>query len=650
MRKSNYLRPVILAMLIISCCLYACKCNTEKKDPYANVAVNPAFTYSPPVATHVSITQLDKPTDWGNLLYEATLPKEKIKANMLAVLIGDSSKIVLHDDGINGDRIANDGIFSTVMNVSIDSLRTIISEKANEGRKLLDSNKTLFKFSGRLELPASGEVISSLRSMPELTKNKDLFKNSISLITPSLIHLLRPVTEDFKHKSLTITDPSVVNDPSRTFNPCTNAGTPGGAWTFGKLMTDMATASGVSPETFVTNWLNTWTATQTVNHDNINARSNISGIISTWHTLSGGAGVPLNVNKAPFKLLAIINRFDLRSGGAYGGGNAGEGRFVFCATDANCNPIEFFVIFEYGVNKTTCSSIHAYAQQWIDLASMPMPGTAYNTALQNITDQFATANTNPSKPNGNSLDQLRTNEIILGFPWELREFHIDASSHQLINVSTKREPQENFNGRSGASTPAIQAFGDFVNANIGEVMNDKQDFPDNLTGGTSTFSFIAGHAHTQDANTFHWDAVVAAGAGHINNDTARFHISLNTCSGCHGGETITGASPGTHDPFTQIGRPLTAGGPATLSKFLTGDPAFSSTPFLVADRANRPAGNPIQWPFNDLERRGRDLIDFASSACFTRFHFPTLINEFIPPNVPVELTKQLTFNPTRMSD
>ncbi|HVZ98031.1 MAG TPA: choice-of-anchor X domain-containing protein [Chitinophagaceae bacterium] len=642
---------IIIMFMAITITVSQCKCTGgNKENPYEKAEVNPAFATNPPLATSINISEINPASDSGNLLIEATMPKEKIKSDVLAVMISDSTKAVLHDDGRNGDKVAGDGIYSIVMNVDTDSLRTYIAQQATVSRQLLEQTKgQLFQFEGRMEFPVSAATLTSVREFSSFSLDKINLKEKFNFLNPAIIHLLFPVSEAFKHTALTITDPSVINDPARTFNPCnTAAGHAGGAWTFGKLMTDMAATSGITPENFVLNWLNTWNSNPTVNNDQIPGRPAINTqIINVWHTLCGGPAAPLDVNKAPFKLIAIVNRFDLRSGGAYGGGNAGEGRFVFSAIDANCQPLSpgFLVIFEYGVNKTTCASIHAYAQEWIDLASLPFPSAAYNDALQHITDQFALAGTNPGKPNGSSLDQLRTNEVSLAAPWELREFQIDATSHQLTNVTTKREPQIPFNSVNAfgiANTTDIEAFGDFANANERDIINDKMDLP--ATVGTGNLPFIAGKARVPNPPAelaYHWDATEPSGTGHITNDTVRFHISLNTCSGCHGGETETA--------FKQID-PLGSTS-ATLSKFLTGDPPFSSTPFLVPDRAGRPSASaPIQWPFNDLERRGRDLLHFASLHCFAIPSGPLLINQHVPVWAPVELVNKLTFNPVTMSD
>jgi len=641
---------------------FQCNEPRQEADPYENLEINKAFQKYPPLASRVIITALNENDLSGNLLFEATLPKEKVGAEAFAMLVGDSNKIVLHDDGKYGDKLAGDGIYSTVMNISTDSVGLLLHERIALGVLNISDKKQMYQFSGRLEWPVNKDELTRTFNETNAKKTpRELMQagSGLNVLNPGIIDLLLTVSARFKQSSLLVTDPSVINDPGRTYNPCTNTGTPGGAWTFGKLMTEMAnqTHTGVRPEDFVLNWLNSWKTDQTVNSDIINARPAIqTKVIDVWQTLSGGAGAPLDVNKAPFKLLAIVNRFDLRTGGAYGGGNAGEGRFVFTLTDINCLPIEapnFLIIFEYGVNKTTCTQIHEYAQQWANLASLTLGSAPYNSALQAVTDQFTLAGTDPGKPNQNSLDQLRTNEQALtNSPpfWELREFHIDPTSHQLFNVTVKREPQVLFNGTMSVPTPRVIAFGKFVNDNEETIIADNMDLPDNLNFSGSPHPFIAGHALTENSFIFHWDAIIPAGAGHIHNDTARMHISLNTCSGCHGGETNNGN-------FFNIGFNV---GTIILSPFLTGveesvgvPPTFSSDPFLVADRADRPsAAHPIQWPFNDLERRGRDLRNFLSTSCIIRLPPIHVIqeNQFIPPGVPIELTHILTFKPVTMSD
>src|SRR5258707_11904984 len=72
-----------------------------------------------------------------------------------------------------------------------------------------------------------------------------------------------PITVD-PSRELMITDLGVVEDKTRTFDICTQQGTKMGAWTFGRLMTQMAN-SQIDPAKMVENWLNLWTANQLVN-------------------------------------------------------------------------------------------------------------------------------------------------------------------------------------------------------------------------------------------------------------------------------------------------------------------------------------------------------------------------------------------------
>ncbi|MGK3963804.1 hypothetical protein WMF38_06455 [Sorangium sp. So ce118] len=68
-----------------------------------------------------------------------------------------------------------------------------------------------------------------------------------------------------------------------------------------------------------------------------------------------------------------------------------------------------------------------WANAWHALGSLPFPSEDYNAALQAITTRFAGRNAAPGRPNGSSLGQLRTNDIALASPWELREFTLAAA-------------------------------------------------------------------------------------------------------------------------------------------------------------------------------------------------------------------------------
>jgi len=86
-------------------------------------------------------------------------------------------------------------------------------------------------------------------------------------------------------RSLLINAPSVVEDPTRTFDLCTGAGNPNGAWTFNTLMTNMANqpVSGVNPADFVENWMRQWGSTQVINTFPAAARAQvINQVLNAW--------------------------------------------------------------------------------------------------------------------------------------------------------------------------------------------------------------------------------------------------------------------------------------------------------------------------------------------------------------------------------
>ncbi len=119
---------------------------------------------------------------------------------------------------------------------------------------------------------------------------------------------------------LAITALPVVEDPVRT--------AVGGAWHFGTLMRAMA--GNEDPSSMVRQWLKTWSSAQTVNGLTLPARARMQTLVlGPWESKSGGANRPLDFSKAPFRLLAIMNRMDLRNPGV----QSGEGRFVFGVLD-----------------------------------------------------------------------------------------------------------------------------------------------------------------------------------------------------------------------------------------------------------------------------------------------------------------------------
>jgi hypothetical protein len=391
-----------------------------------------------------------------------------------------------------------------------------------------------------------------------------------------------PVTVD-PGRELMITDLSVVEDPTRTFDVCTGKGAKMGAWTFGKLLTDMANGQ-IDPAKMVEAWLQFWLKDQTVNSFNVPQRAagmqNL--LLNSWKRTPGGL---LDLAEAPMRLLAIVNRIDLRGNSVYGG-DAGEARFVFGVLDPkNCQSIPpFTVILEYGVPVAGCSAIHTWAQQWHNLGSIVLGTAAFNTGLQKITDQFAGPGVAPKKPNGSALNQLRTNEIALSSPWELREFHLDAASHGFNEVTVVQTPDLSF-----FHTSTLKSY---IDANQAAIIAGTNKVPLSFQNAP----FLGGNAPN---NFMFW-----ASSPPENSNDARHFFSLNTCNGCHGRETNTG--------FTHVDT-RAAGSPSGLSQFLIGNGTLASpATHQVPDPI---LGGAKLWTDGDLLRRQQDLATLLGSSC-----------------------------------
>ena len=99
-----------------------------------------------------------------------------------------------------------------------------------------------------------------------------------------------------------------------------------GAWTFGRLMTEMANepATGIRPGDFVEQWIQQWTVDLTINSFTVfNRAARAQLFLDNWPRLPDGQ---LDLAQAPFRLLAIVNRLDLRGSTLYGSSDAGEAR------------------------------------------------------------------------------------------------------------------------------------------------------------------------------------------------------------------------------------------------------------------------------------------------------------------------------------
>ena len=495
----------------------------------------------------------------------------------------DGEKIVLHDDGTEGDATRGDRIFSGLISMSIADLRADQEERL-KGLPVEGDEIRIPTFRGR-------ERIGLAKFSRRALSRADL----IQLIVQGFAQAVKP------ENSLMVTNTAVVEDPGRTFNPCTQQGNATGVWTFGHLMTEMANQpmSGVDPSELTRSWLAAWESAQTVNNFTVPARPSIATrVINPWPKLANGN---LDLTKAPMRLLAIVNRIDLASNLAYGRGNGGEGRFVFGVMDVQngCNPMPFLIIFEYGVPRHTCVALRDWARKWKALGAETLGSAQYNQKLEALTEEFVKAGAEPTRPNGSAINQVRTNEIALAGPWELREFNllsVGGAAPHLHQVTVKQNPEAGFNAQTGGANGALTA--QWINLNESAILLDKH-----------TVTEVMQPVPPFPANTHFLGAAAPNGvdfwnATGINSNDARFHFSLNTCNACHGRETNT--------TFTHIGN-APFGTPPPQSGFLTG--------IDVPD----PVNAAVLHHFADLERRAQVLDQFASRHCLRIIGFRPML-------------------------
>ena len=413
-------------------------------------------------------------------------------------------------------------------------------------------------------------------------------------------------------KELIITDLDVVESPLAAYP---------GPFSFGHLIEQLAEPGKTSE--FVRNWLSSWESEQMVNKQTVPARDAIrEKVIEPWMKRDGFEGSTraeweVNLANAPFRLLAIVNRIDsgpfvqigrreIKFGAgssaipAYYGSdgllpNTGEARFIYAANDSHGEPLEggFTIIFEYRLpiaaplasdavkagskkkqlllglggafdddddtpnlteaERTLPSRLQAarYAADWHTLGTFKSFDAGYLCALSSLTAPI-TDRTDGRAPN---LAQLRTNEGALAPVQEAREYGYASNKLQMRPV---------------AATPAIvynsddrrfgRALGRYVDRNQRGIMSNTHTVPLAVRdpAGGDMLPFRAGSSLMpktpgREAAGFRWDAT------QVRYREALRRFSLNTCSGCHCGETNT--------TFYHV-HPRRAGEESKLSKFL----------------------------------------------------------------------------------
>lgn len=560
----------------------------------------------------------------------------------------EDQEVTVNDQGMGPDVIAGDGIYSGF--VTIDKEGILADANAYKARlKKLTSRPKVLKFAGRQVV---GEMYYDQQKVPKTRIPKEAIHADLGLTALAEATDLPPVLSATfaKDKVLFITDSSVITDSTRTFAPCNVAtisngsvGTVDGPWSFKTLMREMAGVDKTDPDAkaltqeFIHDWLLNWMSNQTVNGFTISQRPAIQAFFPGWN---GTQSSTLNIDKLPFRLLAIVNRMDLAGKSAYGEPpSSGETRFIFGLVDSSnngCVARPMTVILEYGnTTGSSCAQIKTQATSWQALDSQAF-GASFNTALQALTDQVTTRNAAPAKSNGSAISQIRTNDYAFTSSvteWQLREFKLSSnpdtsSSIKYILTSAPLAQTPDWTSMNNTANLSNYLSSNSyvpprpINQDPTGILCNNYSVPLAITDSVSRKSvpFKAG-AMNYNAS-FYWQAVIQTTnlpatfpACYHGNTTAtlssnpsniwaetRAIFALNTCNGCHGPETNTTLS------HVSWGTPN-----VTLSSFLNG-------PAIVPDPTGASVdgtGVRIIRKFDDLARRAQIVEDQAAKSCTT---------------------------------
>ncbi len=432
-------------------------------------------------------------------------------------------------------------------------------------------------------------------------------------------------------RELMITDLRVVEDPVRTG---TNRRRPG-VWSFKYLIEQMAGQN--DPEEFALS-LFTHGEDRLINGHVTPSRAAVwDRIISPWIAKGGGK---LDLRFAPVKLLAIVNRLDLRQVVGDQVFSAGEGRFVFGVVDEDGKPLTptggpavggMTIILEYDLPAASLRDLQRWAEDWHALGKIKLGSREYNSQLARLTQRFTARGRGVGRPNGSALNQIRTNDVALATPWELREWIINGDSGLLAPAPVAETPD--FVSLNNSSELA-----DLLNANADAILGGSFRLPTELAAGSAPAGPFFDLSPTLDPETLNANLAAAeatASFGVMNEEflvslvelydsnpvvtaipettvvvnmpwqtplnvdpEVRHRFALNTCSGCHRDETGVG--------FLHVGFPEVSRDRDVVRTGL-GEPAFLSTFLIGGDPVQDPLTPGVSRSFNDLERRKVDL-------------------------------------------
>ncbi len=394
--------------------------------------------------------------------------------------------------------------------------------------------------------------------------------------------------------SLLITDLNIVAHPERTVEPClaVPADADNKEWSLPYLLKVHAARSGINSADLVDNWLSGWANETTLVNGHAGKANGVEDIIERWPKNSAGK---FRLEKAPFRLSAIVSRLDLRNLRPEGEPLGGEVRFVFGltrSTDCGSEANETTLILEYSPGTTNENAVLAWAKRWYDLGNLNKSSAEYAQTLQGLTEDTIRKG---------KLERIRTNAVrgseTVTPGWFLSEF-VPANGW-LKRSTVKQTPFFDLRSPRNSNRPKAAAF---IAANIANLdatfrtprkgsMEPVASFyrvPDRFDNDGI---FRGAWANVVKTRGTFWDFPRPAEVDAATWSRARHQFSLGTCDGCHSGEIL--GQGGTSPPFHITAR--NANSPANLSTFLTG-------PITVIDPVDG-----TQRQYDEMQRRKEDL-------------------------------------------
>lgn len=590
-RRTLVLILFILIIIVIVLCFLFCNKKPKPQD---------SFMQKPPIATQLWIQQLREPLSTGeNLIFSVQYISDSILPEKIDIYQNGVVALTLRDDGVAPDKIKGDKKYASYKK---ENIRELVSQIENS-ELILERKGQFLSFTGHVgevthykdivkfnkeafnrfrEVEIDPKAIETANCNTEILKEKSLFITDIAIV------------EDQSRTYNVFTGGGNQNGAwtfgtliSNIENGTHTDGIRGFLKDWVKQWVTVQTVNGytVGPrdfamETMIEPWLR-----------KANNNPSLSVNISNWENIWDNTSENNIKINAPFKLTAIVNRIDVRANMAYTATitNSGETRFIFSLINPltgliPINPNQtasaeqdgkgfidwrgLNVIFEYGNPQTTRCQLKDFAQKWLDLSDptlnfgTPEVNNNYKDALQEITDYVTVANAVPSKINGSAIHRIRTNEKVFApidpnleihaawekQDWEFRQFELSSTTNKLVMVPLTNNPDHTANYSPNIQEDYTSSTHPVTNNDIidwifnghkQQVLSGNFNLPTNLLSGSG----IVRREQTQYFDFIPDDFASAGGYNPQNESTQakqiRQQLSLNTCVGCHAGETKT---------------------------------------------------------------------------------------------------------------